>query len=152
MSPFEALNHWIHLISAVIWIGALGFVVMALHPALKEKFPRDFVEHLAKNLRERYSRIVGGLVVLLFITGGLNVRFVRHSMLEEGGLSKIWLLFLGLKLTLFTGLVSLYLLSLLYRNDPWNQEQTEIRWARSSFVLGVLIVLLAAFLRHSHSH
>lgn len=152
MHLFEAVNHWIHLISAVIWIGGLGFVVMVLHPALRQNFPRDFVEALAGNLRERYFRITGVLVTLLFITGGLNVRFVRHAHLDDGGLPKLWIFYLGLKLVLFTALVSIYLLNLLYRTDPWNEEQTEIRWARSSFTLGVFIVLLAAFLRHTHSH
>ena len=150
MDLVAALNQWIHLISAIIWIGGLAFVVMALHPALKEKFPRDTVEALANKLRERYYRITGALVVLIFVSGGLNVKFTRQAL--EGGLPKAWLLLLGLKLILFTGIASIFLLNLLYRKEPWSQEQTEIPWARPSFILGVFIVLLAALLRHTHTH
>ena len=30
------VNHWLHLMSAVIWIGGLAFLVMAVKPGLKE--------------------------------------------------------------------------------------------------------------------
>ena len=30
------VNHWLHLLSAVIWIGGLAFIVMAVKPGLRE--------------------------------------------------------------------------------------------------------------------
>ena len=150
MDFIAALTHWVHLISAVIWVGGLAFVVMLLHPSLKDKFPKESIKELAKNLQGRYLRITGVLMTLILITGGLNVRFVRHLHLEDGGLSRTWLLFLGIKLTLATGLISIFLLNVLYRNEPPEEEETEIRWARPSFILGVFIVMMAAFLKHSH--
>ncbi len=152
MNVLAAVNHWIHLISAVIWIGSLAFVVMMLNPALKEKLQKESIQNLAQGLQARYFRVVGALLVLILITGGLNVRFVRQQHFAEAGLSKLWLLFFGIKLTLATGLISLYLLNLLYRNEPRSLDQTEIPWARPSFILGVLILLMAAFLKHAHPH
>jgi len=152
MDIVAGLVHWIHLMAAVMWIGSLSFVVMALHPALKEKFPKESVKNLALELQRRYFRITGTLLALIIITGGLNVRFVRHATMDEGGLSRLFLLFLGLKLALVTGLISIFLLNILYRNEPLGENQTEIPWARPSFVLGVFILLLAALLTHTHSH
>jgi hypothetical protein len=145
-----ALNHWLHLMSAVIWIGGLAFVVMTLSPSLKEKFPKESIQSLAQAIQARYYRMTGILLVLILITGGLNVRFVRQELLATEGFSKIWLLLLGIKLTLATGLISIFLLNLLYKNEPQVQNQTEIPWARPSFVLGILIILAAAFLKHAH--
>jgi uncharacterized membrane protein len=145
-----ALNHWLHLMSAVIWVGGLAFVVMTLSPSLKEKFPKESIQSLALAIQARYYRMTGILLVLILITGGLNVRFARQEHLVTEGFSKIWLLLLGIKLMLATGLISIYLLNLLYKNESQVQEQTEIPWVRPSLVLGVLIVLTAAFLKHSH--
>lgn len=144
-----AVNHWLHLIAAVIWIGGLAFVVMALNPSLKEKFPKESIESLAQAIRKRYHRITGVLLALILITGGFNVHFAQEHLVTEG-FSRMWLLTLGLKLTLATGLFSLYLLNLLYQHEPYTPDQTEIRWARPSFILGTLIILTAAILRHAH--
>jgi uncharacterized membrane protein len=150
MDILAGVVHWIHLLAAVMWIGSLSFVVMTLHPALKEKFPKESIKNLSKELQRRYFRITGALLVLIVITGGLNVRFARQAM--EGSLPQTFLLFLGLKLTLVTGLISIFLLNILYRNEPLVENQTEIPWAKPSFVLGVFILLLAALLSHIHSH
>ena len=151
MDIVAAVNHWVHLVAAVFWIGSLAFVVMILHPSLKGKFPREPLLALTQGIQDRYIRIAGALFALVVVTGGFNFRVVRRAHLDEGGLSTIWYLFFGLKLTLATGLFSIFLLNLLYRNEPVGEEQTEIPWARSSLILGVLIVMMAAFLKHSHS-
>ncbi len=150
MNIIAALNHWLHIMSAVIWVGGLAFVVMTLSPSLKENSPREFIQSLAQAIQARYYRMTGILLVLILITGGLNVRFVRQELLVTEGFSKTWLLLLGIKLMLATGLISIYLLNLLYKNEPQVQNQTEIPWVRPSFVLGVLIILTAAFLKHAH--
>ena len=152
MEIMPALNHWLHLLSAVIWIGSLAFVVMILNPSLRQKLPREAMQHLVNNLRGRYLRIGGVLLGVVTLTGLANIVNVRHIHADEGGVSKLWIMFLGIKLALITGLFSIYLLNLLYRSEPWEEEQTEIPWARPSFVLGVLIILTAAFLRHAHPH
>ena len=37
------LVHWLHLLSAVVWIGGLAFLVMAVTPCLKTTVPKDQV-------------------------------------------------------------------------------------------------------------
>lgn len=150
MNVTAALNHWIHLISGVVWIGSLAFVVMMLNPTLRGKFPKETLEPLVQGIRAKYLQITGGLLTLIVITGVLNVKFVRESLVDYGGLPQSWLLFLGLKLVLATLLISIFLLNVLYRNEPPSEDQISIPWARPSFYLGIFILLSAAFLRHSH--
>jgi hypothetical protein len=150
MDIVAGVVHWIHLLAAVMWIGSLGFVVMALHPALKEKFPKESIRNFARDLQGRYLRITGALLALIVVTGAFNVRFAHQAM--GGTFPKHFILFLALKLTLVTGLVSIYFLNLLYRDEPLTENQTEIPWARPSFILGIFILLFAALLTHSHTH
>ena len=35
------INHWFHLLSAVIWIGGLTFLVMAVTPGLQKAVARE---------------------------------------------------------------------------------------------------------------
>ena len=150
MNLVAVVNHWLHIMSVVIWVGGLAFVVMTLNPSLREKFPKESIKNIIQGLQARYYRTTGILLTLILITGGLNVHFVHEQLLPTGGFSRAWLLGLGVKLTLATGLISIYLLNLLYRGEPQEEGQTEIPWARSSFLLGVLIILTAAFLKHAH--
>lgn len=150
MNLVAVLSYWLHIMSVVIWIGGLAFVVMTLNPTVKEKFPKESIKNLVQGLQARYYRTTGILLILILITGGLNVHFVHEQVLPTGGFSKAWLLGLGVKLTLAIGLISIYLLNLLYRGEPQEEDQTEVPWARASFLLGVLTILTAAFLKHPH--
>jgi putative copper export protein len=150
MNAVAVINHWLHLMSVVIWIGGLAFVVMTLNPSLREKFPQESIKALTQSLQARYYRTAGILLILILVTGGLNVHFVHEQLVPTGGFKQVWLLGLGVKLILATGLISIYLLNLLYKNEPQPEGQTEIPWARASFLLGVLTILTAAFLKHAH--
>ena len=42
------VNHWLHLMSAVIWIGGLAFLVMAVGPGLKEgSVPKEYIRPIS---------------------------------------------------------------------------------------------------------
>ena len=53
------LNHWLHLMSAVIWIGGLAFLVMAVTPGLRTAVPKEFVKPITDAFYKRYKRVVG---------------------------------------------------------------------------------------------
>ena len=38
------INHWFHLLSAVIWIGGLAFLVMAVTPGLQKAVSKEQVK------------------------------------------------------------------------------------------------------------
>ena len=147
MHAIASINHWIHLISAVIWIGGLGFIVMTLAPSLRGKFSQESTKLLFQDIRKRYYRMIGILLTLTLVSGGLNVHFSLQDMARA---TKPWLIFLGIKLLLVTAIASIYLLNLQYKSKPVESGEQAIPYANISFILGAFIILTAAIMRHSH--
>lgn len=142
-----SINQWIHLLSAVFWVGGLAFIVMNLAPSLRANAPQESTTVLFQNIRRRYYRMSGVFLALLLITGGLNVHFASEEM---GSAPQIWIIIMGFKLLLFTAFGSMYLVNLLYRDHPVREGEYAVRFANVSFILGVFIILCAAFLRYFH--
>ena len=46
------LNHWLHLLSAIVWIGGLAFLVMAVTPGLKTSVPKEFIKPICGKTRK----------------------------------------------------------------------------------------------------
>jgi putative copper export protein len=147
MALLAAINHWLHLMSVILWVGGLGFLLMVGTPALREQPQHEIRDEIRMRFHRRFQRLVGPLVVTLLITGGLNVFFVHE---ELKSFTRAWMMFLGVKLALVTGLISAYLLHLMHKPPEDQKTLAEIPWLRPSFILGLLIVLMAAYLRHSH--
>ena len=147
MRVVASINHWIHLISVVIWVGSLAFVVMTLTPALRGKFPHESTKVFFQDVRKRYFRMSGILLALILITGGINTHFALQDM---GRATKIWVILLGLKLALVTAFASIFLLNVLYKSNPPESGEQAVPYASASFILGVFIILTAAFLRYAH--
>jgi uncharacterized membrane protein len=147
MRILASLNHWIHLISVVIWIGSLAFIVMTLTPALRGKFPQESTKVFFQDIRNRYFRMSGILLALILITGGVNVHFSLEGVERA---SKLWVIMLGLKLALVTAFASIFLLNVLYKSNPPEAGEQAVPYASASFILGVFIILCAAFLRYAH--
>ena len=146
MRVLVSINHWLHLISVVIWIGGLAFIVMTLTPALRGKFPHESTKVFFQDIRNRYLRMSGIFLALILVTGGFNVHFALEDM---GTASKTWVILLGLKLALVTAFASIYLLNVLYKSNPPESGEQAVPYASASFILGVFIILTAAFLRHA---
>jgi len=147
MRALAAINHWVHLTSIVIWVGGLAFIVMTLTPALRGKFPQESTKVFFQDIRRRYFRMSGVLFALILVTGGLNVHFALQDVQR---VSKLWVIFLGIKLTLVTAFASIYLLNVLYKSNSPEPGEEAVPYASVSLVLGLLIILCAAFLRYLH--
>lgn len=147
MRVLASINHWIHLTSVVIWIGGLGFVVMTLTPSLRGKFPQESTKVFFQDVRNRYFRMSGILLALILVTGGINVHFALQEMEKA---PKIWVILLGLKLALVTAFASIFLLNVLYKSNPPEAGEQAVPYANISFIIGIVIVLAAAFLRYAH--
>ena len=59
------LVHWLHLLSAVVWIGGLAFLVMAVTPGLKTAVPKELIKPISDVFYRHYKRVVGMLVVVI---------------------------------------------------------------------------------------
>ena len=72
------INHWIHLVSAVIWIGGLAFLVMAVTPGLKKVVAKEQVKPITDAFYQHYKKVAGILLVVLLFTGGINFHYVNQ--------------------------------------------------------------------------
>ena len=79
------LNHWLHLMSAIVWIGGLAFLVMAVTPGLKASVPREYIKPICDTFYKQYRKIVGMLMVVILFTGGLNLHYVGELMEMQTG-------------------------------------------------------------------
>ena len=80
------VNHWFHLLSAVIWIGGLAFIVMAVKPGLAEAaLPKEYVRPITDAFYKHYKRVAGILLVVLLFTGGINLHYVNQIFVSQTG-------------------------------------------------------------------
>ena len=137
MSQFFAIiNHWVHLMSAVIWIGGLAFLVMSVTPALRKVVPKEYLRPVLDAISTRYRKIVGVLMAVILMTGGINLHFISQMMLSQTGSgisnSPKYLTILFIKLTLVLGIVTLFLYTFIFKSEPATEdtEEDEIRKGR----------------------
>lgn len=150
MKLIASINHWLHLVSVTLWVGGLGFLIMSLNPAAAGKLPHESIKTLYAELRRRYLRFVGAMLAIILVTGGLNVYFTRELDVPSGHFPRVWMLLFGLKLTLVTGLISLYFMNILYKTSEAREDEAGIPWSRPAFILGIMIIFIAAMLKFSH--
>src|SRR5207244_9255371 len=67
------VNHWLHLMSAILWIGGLGLLMVAVVPSLKKSDPGELVKPPANPIYRKYQRIIAALMLLIPVTGGTNL-------------------------------------------------------------------------------
>jgi putative copper export protein len=157
------INHWLHLMSAVIWIGGLAFLVMAVTPGLHSAVPREFVKPIADTLYRRYKRVVGILLFIILFTGGINLHYVSRMMISQTGAgisqNAKYLMILFIKLALVLGVVTIFLYTVIFKIEPTGEETADEReeqfrepipFQRVALWMGVFIILCAAALKHLH--
>lgn len=154
------VNHWVHLMSAILWIGSLGFLMMAVVPALRKSVPAEYFKPLANAIYQRYQKIVGGLMLIILVTGGINVVYINRLMkMNNGeGFTNPYLIALGIKLFLVMCLMTLFLYNILFPPDPAEKTRAGedepdpegVPFLRPALWFGIFIVLMAATLKHLH--
>ena len=159
MSQFFAIiNHWVHLMSAVIWIGGLAFLVMSVTPALRKVVPKEYLRPVLDAISTRYRKIVGVLMAVILMTGGINLHFISQMMLSQTGSgisnNSKYLTILFIKLTLVLGIVTLFLYTFIFKSEPATEDTEEeleaVPFQRVAFWMGILIILCAAALKYLH--
>ena len=154
------VNHWLHLMSAILWIGSLGFLMMAVIPALRKSVPSEYFKSLANAIYQRYQRIVGGLMLIILITGGINIVYINRLMKANNGegFTNPYIIALGIKLFFVMCLMTLFLYNVIFPPDPQEKTKTGeeepdpegVPFLRPAFWFGIFIVLMAATLKHLH--
>ena len=154
------VNHWLHLMSAILWIGGLGLLMMAVVLALRKSVPGEFVKPLANAIYKKYQRIIGVLMLIILVTGGINIAYVNKLMkLNSGeGFTNPYIIALGIKLFFVMCLMTLFLYNILFppepaQKGPAGEEEADpegIPFLRAAFWFGIFIVLMASTLKHLH--
>src|SRR6266487_3062205 len=119
------VNHWLHLMSAILWIGSLGFLMMAVVPSLKRTVPREFFKPLANAIYQRYQKIVGVLMLIILVTGGINIVYVSRLMKANNGpgFTNPYIIALGIKLFFVMCIMTLFLYNVIFPPNPEEKAQ-----------------------------
>lgn len=157
------INHWFHLVSAVIWIGGLAFLVMAVTPGLRKAVPKEYVKPISDTFYKQYKRVIGVLLVIILITGGINFHYVNVLLTAQTGLSisnhPKYLTIFFIKLGLVLAIMTLFLYTVIFKTEQTGEETAEekeeqlqepIPFQRASLWMGLFIILCAAALKHLH--
>ena len=157
------LVHWLHLLSAVVWIGGLAFLVMAVTPSLKTAVPKQFIRPISEAFYQQYKRVVGILLVVILFTGGANLHYVSEGMVMQSGENVAhhakYLTVFFIKLALVLGILTIFLYTIIFKNEPTGGETSEeleemaiepVPFQRVALWMGVFIILCAAAMKHLH--
>jgi putative copper export protein len=151
------LNHWFHLLSAVIWIGGLAFLVMAVTPGLKQAVAKDQIKPITDAFYQHYKKVAGILLLVLLFTGGINLHYVNQVMVAQTGTSvqhhAKYLMVFMVKLLLVLGLLTLFLYTVIFKSDDETEEEESyeaIPFQRAALWMGFFIILCAAAMKHLH--
>lgn len=150
------VNHWLHLLSAIIWIGGLAFLVMAVTPGLQKAVPKDQVKPITDIFYRHYKKVAGILLVVLLFTGGINLHYVNQILVSQTGTSvqhhAKYLMVFMIKLLLVLGLLTLFLYTVIFRSDDADEEESYevIPFQRAALWMGFFIVLCAAAMKNLH--
>jgi putative copper export protein len=148
MNTFATINHWLHLTSAVLWIGGVAFEVLVFAPLLKRQpLPAGFLHKLT----HRFRMMVGPLVLILIVTGGINFGIRRSGQDMPVG----YVTALGIKVFLVALVASLHSFMGLTPTDPEDDKMQRtsatlpgLSSNRITLIAGLIILLIASMLRH----
>jgi uncharacterized membrane protein len=149
LNLFRLVNHWIHLLSAIFWIGSVAFLYLLLIPTLKETLSEQVATSLISAIHRKLTSAIFVLTIVLMVTGGINIGMSRHG----GTFPPQYISMLGIKLFLV-----LLFIVVAWRNyfevrrTPPGELFAEMPFLRLSFLLAVMIELLAAGLRTLYPH
>jgi uncharacterized membrane protein len=151
------INHWFHLLSAVIWIGGLAFLVMAVTPGLQKAVPKDQIKPITDIFYQHYKKVAGLLLVVLLFTGGINLHYVNQVLTSQTGSSVLhhskYLTVFFIKLFLVLCLMTLFLYTVIFKSDDEADEGESyeaIPYQRAALWIGFFIILCAAAMKHLH--
>jgi putative copper export protein len=151
------VNHWLHLLSAVIWIGGLAFLVMAVAPGLQKAVPKNQIKPITDIFYQHYKKVAGILLLVLLFTGGINLHYVNQVLVSQTGTSvqhhPRYLMVFMVKLLLVLGLLTLFLYTVIFRSeDEADEGETYevIPFQRAALWMGFFIILCAAAMKHLH--
>ncbi len=143
MDPKATIIHWLHLMGAIFWIGGNAYQVFVLMPFLKSGQPP---KEILKKISKRFIISSSIILIILVITGGLNFGYRVAGVEEVPG---AYVSALAIKVFLIVAMGSVLVFGFMgSENEDSETPVPSLRHAKVSLVFGVLIVFIAAMLRH----
>ena len=116
-------------------------------PTLRTKVAKEIGEPFLLKLHTKFTKISLYLVPLILITGAINIKISRGI---RGEFSNSYFFALSFKILLFTLLLSIFFLNLKNLSQANKKPGLPyIPFQDTSMILGILIILMAAFLKHA---
>ncbi|NKB81322.1 MAG: hypothetical protein GKS05_05415 [Nitrospirales bacterium] len=157
------LVHWLHLLSAIVWVGGLAFMVMAVTPCLQTAVPKEYIKPISDTFYKQYRKVVGILLIVILFTGGFNLHYIGNIMIAQTGEgiahNPKYLTIFFIKLSLVLGILTIYLYTVIFKTEQTGEETEDekeeqtfepIPFQRGALWMGVFIVLCAAALKYLH--
>jgi putative copper export protein len=151
MNFFAVLNQWLHLVSVVLWIGGVAFQIFIYGPLVK---PADPSPAFLTQISTRFRQMVGPLLLVLVITGGINLGLRRsgHESVPAGYISA-----LGVKILLVSAVASMYIFDLIRKRPDEDKSDRRPKedqppfpgyaFTKLTLIIGLVIIFLASMLR-----
>lgn len=80
MEALWLISHWLHIVSAAVWIGGVIFVVLVAGPALKARADAAIQQAVTGHIVSRFRKIVLAAIGLQAATGLVNAYFRFGSL------------------------------------------------------------------------
>ncbi len=134
------LMQWLHLLAAVVGVGAVVFFRVLLLPSLGS-LPPEQRNALIERLTHRFRLAIWFAIILLIFSGVFNL--LESPRLAEPAYRHV----LEVKLVLALVLCSIALVATLPLSSLNRIQQKRSALLSTNVVLGVIIILLSAYLR-----
>ena len=135
------LVQWIHVTTAVMGIGGVGFLLVVLMPSLKV-LDAEQREALARAVLERFRWVSWSVIILLLASGLYNVR--EYYWRAPWG--RAWL-FLTIKIVLAFAVFGISLALTLPLGFFDRVRRRRKLWLAIAFGTGIAVIYISAYLR-----
>jgi uncharacterized membrane protein len=135
------LVHWIHVTTAVIGIGGMGFLLIILTPSLRV-LNAEQREALARAVLERFRWVSWSVIILLLTSGLYNVR----QGYWERPWGRAWF-FLTIKIVLAFAVFGISLALTVPLGFLDGVRRRRKLWLAIAFGIGVAVIYVSAYLR-----
>jgi len=148
MNAFAIVNHWLHLISVVFWIGGTAFQVFVLGPFIK---PEDPSWETLLKMSRRFRKFSLLSLLMLVVTGGINLgtRRAGVELIPPGYISA-----LAVKVFLIVAMSSFLVFDLMRPASAPKEVSPDERsafpgqgFAKLTLAVGVVVIFIASMLR-----
>jgi len=147
MNAVTVLMQWIHIASVAVAVGGIFMLRFIACPALRETIAEDESarSRLTKAIVGRFRIVVHSAIALLLISGLYllfgtpSIGLFRNSAAYRYGLET--------KVMLALALFFISIMLTLKRETPNTFQRNRDRWLLINFVLALVIILIASFLR-----